>query len=277
MPEGDTIFRAAATLHRALAGEVVTRFETVLPKLARVDEDRPVAGRTVESAEAAGKHLLLRFSGGLVLRTHMRMNGSWHLYRPGERWRRPRLAMRIVVETAPFVAVGFDVPVAEFLEGPAVARQRELRALGPDLLAPAFDAEEAARRIRARPGDAIADAVLNQRALAGAGNVFKSEILFVAGVSPFRTVASLSDEELRDVLAHARRLLRANAGEESAPGRRTTGAWDRSARLWVYGRGGEACRRCGDAVRFARQGRDARGTYWCPTCQPERRGDEPTG
>jgi endonuclease VIII len=277
MPEGDTIFRAAATLHRALAGEVVTRFETVLPKLARVDEDRPVAGRTVESAEAAGKHLLLRFSGGLVLRTHMRMNGSWHLYRPGERWRRPRLAMRIVVETAPFVAVGFDVPVAEFLEGPAVARQRELRALGPDLLAPAFDGEEAARRIRARPGDAIAEAVLNQRALAGAGNVFKSEILFVAGVSPFRTVASLSDEELRDVLAHARRLLRANAGEESAPGRRTTGAWDRSARLWVYGRGGEACRRCGDAVRFARQGRDARGTYWCPTCQPERRGDEPTG
>jgi endonuclease VIII len=277
MPEGDTIFRAAATLHRALAGEVVTRFETVLPKLARVDEDRPVAGRTVESAEAAGKHLLLRFSGGLVLRTHMRMNGSWHLYRPGERWRRPRLAMRIVVETAPFVAVGFDVPVAEFLEGPAVARHRELRALGPDLLAPAFDGEEAARRIRARPGDAIAEAVLNQRALAGAGNVFKSEILFVAGVSPFRTVASLSDEELRDVLAHARRLLRANAGEESAPGRRTTGAWDRSARLWVYGRGGEACRRCGDAVRFARQGRDARGTYWCPTCQPERRGDEPTG
>jgi endonuclease VIII len=275
MPEGDTIFRAAATLDRALAGEVVTRFETVLPKLARVDEDRPVAGRTVEAAEAAGKHLLLRFSGGLVLRTHMRMNGSWHLYRPGERWRRPRLAMRILVETAPFVAVGFDVPVAEFLEGRAVARQRELRALGPDLLAPEFDLAEAARRIRARPGDAIADAVLNQRALAGAGNVFKSEILFVAGVSPFRTVASLSDQELGGVLRHARRLLRANAAERTGPGaamRRTTGRLDPSARLWVYGRGGEACRRCGDAVRFARQGRDARGTYWCPTCQPEPRG-----
>jgi endonuclease VIII len=279
MPEGDTIFRAAATLHRALAGEVVTRFATVLPKLARVDEDRPIAGRTVLSAEAAGKHLLLRFSGDLVLRTHMRMSGSWHLYRPGERWRRPRAAMRIVVETAPFVAVGFDVPEAELLDARGVARHRALRALGPDLLAPEFDAAEATRRIRSRPEEAVGDAVLNQRALAGAGNVFKSEILFVAGVNPFRPVASLSAEELDAVLAIARRLLRANVGERAGPGaasaaRRTTGRVDPSARRWVYGRGGEACRRCGDAVRFARQGRDARGTYWCPTCQPERGGAE---
>jgi endonuclease-8 len=205
----------------------------------------------------------------------MRMNGSWHLYRPGERWRRPRGAMRVVVETAPWVAVGFDLAVAELLRFAALARQRDLRRLGPDLLAAEFDAAEAERRLRARAGAGIADALLDQSALAGIGNVFKSEILFVAGVSPFRRVASLSDEEVRSIVAIARRLLLANVGPAKGDGivtytggRRTTGRANPSERQWVYGRSGEPCRRCGARIEYARQGRDARGTYWCPGCQP---------
>jgi endonuclease-8 len=282
MPEGDTIHRAARTLQAALGGQVVTRFETALAQLAAIDDGAPIAGRTVEAATAHGKHLLLRFSArpgveedALVLRSHMRMNGSWHLYRPGERWRRPRGAMRVVVETAPWVAVGFDLAVAELLRFAALARQRDLRRLGPDLLAAEFDAAEAERRLRARAGAGIADALLDQSALAGIGNVFKSEILFVAGVSPFRRVASLSDEEVRSIVAIARRLLLANVGPAKGDGivtytggRRTTGRANPSERQWVYGRSGEPCRRCGARIEYARQGRDARGTYWCPGCQP---------
>src|SRR3954470_22439015 len=131
MPEGDTIFRAARTLHRALAGHAVVRFESVFPALTRVDEDAPIAGRTVEAVTAAGKHVLMRFSGDLVLRTHMRMNGSWHIYRPGERWRRPRRDMRLVVGARDCEAVGFNVPVAELLQGKAIERQEDLRLMGP--------------------------------------------------------------------------------------------------------------------------------------------------
>jgi endonuclease VIII len=277
MPEGDTIFRAARTLHAALAGKAVVRFETVLPRLARVDEDARLAGRTVEAVAARGKHLLIRFSGGLTLRTHMRMNGSWHLYRPGERWRRPRAAMRIVVAVADAEAVAFDVPVAELLDDRALARQRELGALGPDLLAPDFDAAEAARRLRARPEAELGEALLDQRVLAGAGNVFKSEIAFLAGVHPLRPVGDLDGATLRRVVETARRLLLANAGSGRDGGRRTTAALDPGARLWVYGRGGEACRRCGTPIAFVRQGPHARVTYWCPRCQPvhARSGDPP--
>src|SRR5579872_6032632 len=172
MPEGDTILRAARTLHAALAGKTVTRFETVFPKLARVDDETPIAGRTIERVSAIGKHLLMEFSGGLHLRTHMRMNGSWHIYRKGERWQRPRGDMRIVIETADFVAVAFNVPVAEFLDDRALAHSREIRELGPDVLAPDFDADEAIRRIRARGDRDIDEVLLDQHAIAGIGNIW---------------------------------------------------------------------------------------------------------
>src|SRR5439155_21132568 len=149
MPEGDTIFRAAQTLHRVLAGYVVVRFESVLPALTRVDEDHPVAGRTIDSVSSRGKHLLMQFSGDLILHTHMRMNGSWHLYRPRDRWRAPARDMRLLVATASYVAVGFTIPVAEFLSGRGLQRHKELTALGPDLLDPRFDRDEVLRRIRA--------------------------------------------------------------------------------------------------------------------------------
>jgi endonuclease-8 len=274
MPEGDTIFRAARTLHRALAGRDVVRFESVLPALTRVDEDTPLTGRTIESVTAAGKHVLMRFSNDLVLRTHMRMNGSWHIYRPGERWLRPRRDMRIVVATLDFEAVGFNVPVAEFLQGTAVARQPDLRLMGPDLLGDTFDDDEAVRRLRAKDASAVAEALLNQRVVAGIGNVYKSEVLFLCGVHPFVPVRQVDDETLRRLLTTARTQLRANVIDATAAivtcrgYRRTTRRADPGERLYVYGRARKPCRRCGTAIRVQAHGVDARLTYWCPSCQP---------
>ncbi|HEX5475194.1 MAG TPA: DNA-formamidopyrimidine glycosylase family protein [Vicinamibacterales bacterium] len=270
MPEGDTILRAARTLHRALAGRTVTRFESVVPALTRVDEDHPLAGRTIERVSAAGKHLLIAFSGDLVLRTHLRMHGSWHVYRPGEPWQRPRHEMRIVVGTADYEAVAFNVPVAEFLGAAALKRQPDLRALGPDLLAGDFDLPEALARMRAQAGATVGDALLNQRVVAGAGNVYRSEVLFLCGLHPLARVASQSDATLRQVLATARTLLRQNAADPTGSrpsGRRTTRSLNPRERLWVYGRARKPCRRCGTPIRLARVGPHARITYFCPACQ----------
>jgi endonuclease-8 len=298
MPEGDTIFRAARTLHRALAGHVVTRFDTAYAPLARVHDDTPITGRTIEAVEAHGKHMVMRFSGDvtgsdaalsraasgglvsarrqfadawrgpLVLRTHMRMHGSWHVYRPGERWQRPARDMRVLVATASFVAVGFNVPDAEFEKAADVGTRDSIERLGPDLLRPDFDAAEAIRRLRDRATVPIAEALLDQHAVAGIGNVFKSEVLFEGGVHPQTPVAAVSDERLGALLEAARRQLAANVGESSPRfGRRTTGRMAASEGLWVYGRGGRPCRRCATPIAFARQGIGARPTYWCPRCQ----------
>ena len=273
MPEGDTIFRAARTLNRALAGKSIVRFESVFPHLNRVHDDAPLTGRLIQAVHAAGKHMLMEFSGGLVLRTHMRMNGSWHIYRPGETWQRHRRSMRIVVATADFEAVGFDIPVAEIIRAKDVVKHDELRTLGPDLLGDEFDAPEAARRIRGRSTSEIADVLLNQRVLAGIGNVYKSEVLFACRVNPFATVATLDDVQIQCLVATARKYLRANVTEGLAAMttytgfRRTTGRSNPKERLWVYGRAGEPCRKCGAAIAVRAQGRDARLTYWCKRCQ----------
>ena len=253
MPEGDTIFRAARTLNRALQGKIVTRFESVFPALTRVAEDHPIVGRSVEAVRSQGKHILMVFSGELTLRTHMRMNGSWHIYRPGERWQRPARDMRVLIGTDDFVAVGFNVPVAEFLSQRDLARHQQLRAMGPDLLDPSFDAEEARTRLRGRSDETIADALLDQRVMAGIGNLFKSETLFVARIDPFKPVAALTDDELARVVDVARRLLRAGASGRSDAN--------------VYGRAGQPCRRCGVRIESRKTGTDARITYWCPHCQ----------
>jgi endonuclease VIII len=210
MPEGDTIFRAAQTLHRVLAGKQVTRFESVYPALMRIDEDRPLAGRTIEGVTARGKHLLIAFSGDLVLHTHMRMNGSWHVYPTGARWQRPARDMRVLVATADAVAVGFNVPVAELVATRDLARHPVLGALGPDPLAPAFEPAEVVRRLRAHGRDAIGDALLNQRIVAGVGNVLKSEILFLAGIDPFTSVDRISDADLDRIVDLAREQLAVN-------------------------------------------------------------------
>jgi endonuclease-8 len=254
MPEGDTIFRAARTLNRALAGRTVTRFDSVFAKLTRANDDLRITGRTIERVDAHGKHLLIWFSGDLVLRTHMRMHGSWHIYRPGERWQRPRADMRIVLGTADYEAVAFSVPVVELTNARDLERDPALRDLGPDILGDDFDAAEAVSRMQAMPDTDIADALLDQRALAGIGNIFKSESLFVARVDPFAKVGTLAREEVERVVNAARRLMRASATQ-------------RPAVFSVYGRGARPCRRCGTSISRRKQGENARVTYWCSRCQ----------
>lgn len=253
MPEGDTIFRAARTLDRALAGKIVTRFETVLPKLARVDDQTPLRGRKVERVTSSGKHLIIEFSGELFLRTHLRMNGSWHLYRTGERWRKRRDDMRLVIATEDFEAVGFNIPVAEF-DGVGAGfsrpdRLKPVHTLGPDLLAEQFDADEALRRLRERETAEIGEVLLNQHVVAGIGNIYKSEVLFECGVSPFKKVSELDEETLRRIMKKGRAMLQRSTRERP--------------RWSVYQRGGQPCRKCGTAIQ--RQG--LRSTYWCPKCQ----------
>lgn len=255
MPEGDTIFRAARTLHQALEGRAVTRFDSVFPRLTRVDDDRTLRGRTIERVEARGKHLLIWFSGDLVLRTHMRMHGSWHIYRPGEPWQRPRADMRIVLGTSEYEAVAFSVPIAELTDARSLARDPAVRGLGPDILAEAFDAADMTRRIAQSPDAEIGDALLDQRNVAGIGNIFKSESLFAAKIDPFTRVGDLSEGDINRVVLAARKLMRASTAARRAP------------RRAVYGRAGQPCRRCGSRIRSRKQGADARTTYWCERCQ----------
>jgi endonuclease-8 len=276
VPEGDTIYRAARALGQALEDKVVTRFETALAPLASVDDTTPVAGRTVEKVESRGKWLLVHFSGDLILVTHMLMSGSWHIYRAGERWQRPRREMRAVIATAEFEAVAFNVPVAKFYNAHTLERNSSIPKLGPDLLGAAFAADDAKARLLAHGDEEIANVLLNQRVMAGLGNVYKSEVLFACSVHPFRLVSTLTPAEVGCILDRARRFLEANVRDGADGGmvtytglRRTTRASDPGARLWVYRRQGKECRRCGATILMQRQGAGARSTYWCPECQPE--------
>jgi endonuclease-8 len=313
MPEGDTIFRAARTLHRALAGHRVTRFDTQYAQLARVHDDAPLTGRVIEKIEARGKHLLMHFSpsvvpppdsprpdaaatsdraprlrpvdGPIVLRTHMLMSGSWHIYRVGERWMRSPADARIVLGTETFVAVGFAVPVAEFIVGDAPEEHEAIRRLGPDLLSPDFDAAEAERRLASSYRPTVAEALLDQQAMAGVGNVFKSELLFLAGVWPFLPPADVTAPQWARLVRDARALLRANVIDPTEAGvltyrghRRTTGRSNPVERVYVYGRQGRPCRRCGTPIALRHHGDHNRSTYWCAKCQPRPEGAiEPPG
>jgi endonuclease-8 len=258
MPEGDTILRAARALDRSLAGKRLTAFQSPLPRLARAG----LAGRRVDSVEARGKNLLVRFDDGRTLRSHMRMTGSWHLYRPGERWRKPARLARAVLETEDSVAVCFSAPVVEILTAREVERHEPLARLGPDVLAAEFDAAEAVRRLASLAEMPIGEALLDQSAIAGIGNIWKSETLFLCGADPFAPVGAFPEAELERIVAKARALMSASvSGSSLRPGR---------AARRVYRRSGEACRRCGTAIRMRRQGTAARSTYWCPACQPPR-------
>jgi endonuclease-8 len=275
MPEGDTIFRSARALNQALAGHQVTLFETAYAPLASVNDQSPVAGRTIERVESRGKWLLIHFSGDLVLATHMLMSGSWHIYRTGERWKRSRSHMRVVLGTAEMVAVAFNVPIARFHTARTLERFAAVTGLGPDLLGN-FAADEASSRLLEQAEEEVGNVLLNQRVMAGIGNVFKSEICFACGVHPFRKVATLRPQEVECLLDTARRFLAANVVDGAGDGivtytglRRTTGSSNPAARLWVYRRVGESCRRCGTTILMRRQGTGARSTYWCPDCQKE--------
>jgi endonuclease VIII len=265
MPEGDTIFRSARALHQALAGRQVTLFETAYAPLASVDDQTPLTGRTIEQVESRGKWLLIHFSGDLILATHMLMSGSWHIYRVGERWKRARSHMRIVLGTADLLAVAFNVPVARFHSARSLERFAGVAGLGPDVLGRSFAVDEAAKRLLEHGSEEVGNVLLNQRVMAGIGNVFKSEICFACGVNPFRTVDTLRRQEVDCLLATSRRFLSANVAD--AGERRTTGSIDPAARLWVYRRAGSSCRRCGTKILMRKQGLGARSTYWCPDCQ----------
>ena len=285
MPEGDTIFRTARNLGRALIGKPVTVFRSTYPLLTRFNDSTPLAGQTVDRVEARGKWMLIYFSGGGILASHLLMNGRWHIYRHGERWQLPRLQMRIVIENAQYQAVGFRVPVAEMHTARSLARNTRIPHMENDLLSADFDFDAALKRLLARPQDTIADTLLDQSVLAGVGNVFKSEICFVCGLNPFRAVEALTREEVAGMIATARELLRANVLEDSGDlivtyrgqQRRTTRNSDPTASLWVYGRNGEPCRRCGEPIRRRIQGDDVRVTFWCPRCQPMPDGSEIDG
>ena len=279
MPEGDTIYRTARALEKAIGGEVVTGFETALAKLARVNDDTPLVGRSVERVESRGKWCLIFFSGDLILVTHMLMSGSWHLYRVGERWRMRRDKMRVVIRTADWEAVGFNIQVAEFHTARSVDRSSQVPKLGPDILSASFSVESGVGRLadyaRENPDAEVGSVLLNQRVMAGLGNVYKSEVAFAAGVNPFRAMKTVTPREMERIVEFSKRYMTANVADDSADGivtysgkRRTMRAMDREERLWVYRRQGQECRRCGAAVMMRRQGVQARSTYWCPECQP---------
>ncbi len=266
MPEGDTIWRTAWTLRGVLVERPVTNFTSPLPALAGLARRLGLVGQSVAAVESHGKHLLICFSGGAVLHTHQGMTGSWHVYRLGTPWRKPRRFARAVIETPEAVAVCFSAPAVELLPPGKAAPSVVLQRLGPDILSPAFDPLLAQERLRARSEVEIGVALLDQTALAGIGNVYKSEVLFLCRVNPFDLVRTLDDPALDLLIQTACRQMRRNLGSrvrrtrsELAPGR-----------FWVYGRAGRPCLRCGDAVQRKLQGEQERSTYWCPACQPGR-------
>ncbi len=264
MPEGDTVYRHAQALDIALAGQVITRTDFRLPALATATLD----GWTVRECVSRGKHLLLRLispdSTARTLHSHLRMDGTWRVFTPGQRWTgRPAHTIRVVLSTDKVTAVGFHLHDVALV---AADEEYELVGhLGPDLLGADWDAAVAVRRMSVDPTIAIADALLDQRNLAGVGNLYKSEILFLRGIWPWRRVGDLTADELAATVTLAHRLLRSNMVRWTQV---TTGSLRRGEENYVYRRPGRACRRCGTAIQQANQGDYERVTFWCPSCQP---------
>ena len=260
MPEGDTVWLAARRMHTALAGRTLTRFELRVPQHATAN----LTGRQVEQVLARGKHLLTRIDGGLTLHTHFRMDGVWRLHRPGARWTGgPAHQVRAVLANTEWAAVGYRLHDVTLIE---TDREPELVGhLGPDLLGPDWDPAEAVRRLTEQPARPIGEALLDQRNLAGIGNLYKAETLFLRGINPWTPVAAIPD--LAAVVGLARRLLTANRDH---PEQSTTGSLRRGEQHWVYQRAGQPCRRCGSSVAVREQGEPPRQriSFWCPHCQP---------
>jgi endonuclease-8 len=257
MPEGDAVWQTARRLHQALAGRVLTRSDFRVPRYATTN----LTGRTVTEALSRGKHLLVRTTGGVTVHTHLRMDGSWRV-RPA----RDRVAgshrIRLILANQEWQAVGYQLGVVEVL--PTAAEDKVVGYLGPDLLGPDWDPAEAERRLAAGPARPVGEALLDQRNLAGVGNIFATEMLFLRGIHPWRPVGEVADLAALVDLGH--RLLHAN---KETDGIITTGVARRGEQHWIYGRAGQPCRRCGTPIRKAEQGKpgEERVRAWCPHCQ----------
>ena len=260
MPEGDTVYRTAARLHRALSGEILTSTDFRVPRLATTD----LSGRAVTEVVSRGKHLLTRMADDLTLHTHLRMDGAWRVYAPGEQWRGgPGFQIRVVLSTDRLHAVGYRLPIVELIR--TSAESEAVGHLGPDLLGDDWDPGEASRRLLTSPGREIGSALLDQRNLAGIGTVYMAELCFIAGVSPWTPADRV--ENLDELLDQAHTLMARNAetGQQV-----TTGNSRPGRQHWVYGRARRPCWRCGTPVRAAEIGHapQERLAFWCPTCQP---------
>ncbi|MCX5400168.1 Fpg/Nei family DNA glycosylase [Streptomyces sp. NBC_00102] len=261
MPEGDTVARTAKHLHAALAGRVLTHADLRVPRFATAD----LTGRTVLDVTPRGKHLLTRLEGGLTLHSHLRMDGAWRIFAPGERWRGgPAYEIRAVLGNTDHTAVGYRLPVLELLRTPD--EEKVVGHLGPDLLGPDWDADRALANLLAESDRPLGEALLDQRNLAGIGNVYKCELCFLARVTPWLPVGELPESLLPRLVGAAARLLDANRDRTT---RTTTGRVAALSRarepVYVYGRAGRPCLRCRTPVRKADQ--VDRPTYWCPHCQ----------
>jgi len=257
LPEGDAVWLTARRLHEALAGRVLTRSDFRVPRYATTD----LTGRTVIECVARGKHLLTRVDGGVTVHTHLRMDGSWRIRPAGDRIAGNH-RIRLVLANSTWQAVGYQLGIVEVV--PTAREARVVGHLGPDLLGPDWDPAEAARRLRAAPDRAVGEALLDQRNLAGIGNIYKAEVLFLRGVHPWRPAGEVAD--LDALVSTAQQLMDAN---KERFGQITTGVSRPGEQMWVYGRAGRPCRRCGTPIRTADQGGDTteRVTYWCPHCQ----------
>ena len=271
MPEGDTIHSAARRIRAALVGRPIAGIETPQPRHARDRWPERLGGRHVRAVDARGKHLFIRFEGGLTLHSHLRMTGIWGVYRRGERWRRSPRRAWLVIRTQDHEVVQFDGPVLELMTDSRTRFDLRLAALGPDVLDEGFDEAAFVARLRTDdPTRGIGDALLDQRNLSGIGNVWKAEGCFLAGIDPWRRLAGVSDAEALAIVRGIRPLMRRSverggrivAYESPRPGRNP-----HDAPMWVYGRAGQPCRRCATPIRARGQGDDNRTTYWCPACQ----------
>ncbi len=259
MPEGDSLHRTAHTLQRVLGQQQLVRVRSSVPAIAGAE----LVGHVVAEVSARGKNLLIRFDDGRVLHTHLRMNGSWHVYRPGERFQRPMHQARVVLEVADALAVCFSAPTVRLLAPRAFENDPYLTGLGPDLIPDDCDEETAVLGLLSLIGLPLGEAVMTQTALAGIGNIWKSETLFLCRSNPFALVSALEHGSAVEIVSTARRLLRASVQSVTTPASVEGGR----GRYWVYGRSGRACRKCGSAVRMQRQGAQLRSTYYCSTCQ----------
>jgi endonuclease VIII len=251
MPEGDTIWRLAARLREQIGGRTVTA--------ARPERLKRLAGQTLEAIEPLGKHVLMRFSGGWSLHSHMRMTGSWHVYRTGEPWRRAQHLARAVLDFDELQAVCFGAPVLELVRN----EKESIGHLGPDILGGEFEVRHAVARARSLGPVALGELLLDQRVCSGIGNVYKCETLWQLRQNPWRSSAELSDDQLGELFAAARKAMLSNLGQ----GREHRRLFDGRPAA-VHGRRGRPCPRCGSLIRGRGQGEQTRFTYWCPTCQP---------